>query len=90
VKKRVLLIPQYMKKFQCIGISCEDNCCYGWKVNIDEITYKKYKKVSESTLKHLIEKNVTRNRSNPSTENYAKMVVALFWRRINCVASKGN
>lgn len=62
-----------MRQFQCIGPKCEDNCCYGWKVIIDENTYKKYKKVSESTLKPLLDKNVTRNRSTPSSENYAKI-----------------
>lgn len=73
MKKRVLLTPQYMKQFQCIGPKCEDNCCYGWKVSIDENTYKKYRKVSELTLKPLLDKNVTRNRSNPSYEDYAKI-----------------
>lgn len=62
-----------MKQFQCIGSKCEDNCCYGWKVSIDKNTYKKYRKVSESNLKPLLDKNVTRNRSNPSSENYAKI-----------------
>ncbi|MDP4143300.1 MAG: flagellin lysine-N-methylase [Bacillota bacterium] len=73
MKKRVLLIPQYMKQFQCIGIKCKDNCCYGWKIGIDENTYKKYKKTTKATIKQLINKNVTRNRSNPSMENYAKI-----------------
>lgn len=73
MKKRVLLIPQYMKQFQCIGTKCEDNCCYGWKVSIDENTYKKYKKVSKTTIKKFLNKNITRNRSNPSFENYAKI-----------------
>lgn len=73
MKKRVVLTPQYMKQFQCIGPKCEDHCCYGWKVNIDENTYKKYKKVSESTLKPLLDKSVTRNRSTPSFGNYAKI-----------------
>lgn len=73
VKKRLLLTPQYMNHFQCIGPKCEDNCCYGWKVDIDENTYKKYKKIADSTLKPLFDKNVTRNRSLSSIENYAKI-----------------
>lgn len=73
MKKRVVLIPQYMNLFQCIGSKCEDNCCYGWRVNIDEKTYKKYRKISVLNLKPLLDKNVTRNRSNPSEENYAKI-----------------
>lgn len=73
MKKRISLAPQYIKQFQCVGLKCEDNCCYGWKVSIDENTYKRYKKVSESTLKPLLNKNITRNRSNPSSEEYAKI-----------------
>jgi len=73
MKKRIVLSPQYLAKFQCIGPKCEDNCCYGWKVIIDEKMHKKYKKVSDIELKSLIEKNVTRNRSNPSMENYSKI-----------------
>lgn len=73
VKKKIVLIPQYMKDFHCIGSDCEDNCCYGWTVAVDDDTFKKYRKASESSLKPLLDKNVTRNRSNPSSENYAKI-----------------
>jgi hypothetical protein len=31
----------YMDRFRCIGTDCEDNCCYGWRVEIDHQTYKK-------------------------------------------------
>ena len=73
MKERIVLTPQYLGKFQCIGPKCEDNCCYGWKVIIDEKMHKKYKKVSDIELKTLISKNITRNRSNPSIENYSKI-----------------
>ena len=73
MKKRVFLTPQYVKHFQCISHACEDTCCYGWRVSIDEKTYKKYKKVSDKSFKPLIDKNVSRNRSNPSCEYYAKI-----------------
>lgn len=73
MKKRTVLIPQYMKKFHCIGAECEDNCCYGWKVDINENMYKKYKKVINLDLKSMLNKNVTRNRSNSSSESFAKI-----------------
>ncbi|MBU3214278.1 flagellin lysine-N-methylase [Clostridium estertheticum] len=73
MKKRVFLNPQYVKYFQCISHECEDNCCYGWRVSIDENTYKKYRKVSDKIFKPLLDKNVTRNRSNHSCEYYAKI-----------------
>lgn len=73
MKKVKLLIPQYMRKFHCIGSKCEDNCCYGWRVDIDKKTYKKYKKIFEPNLKSIIDKGVTRNRSNTSIQKYAKI-----------------
>lgn len=73
----MVLVPSYMKKFSCIGPACEDNCCYGWKVDINEGMYKKYKKVSNFDLKLIIDKKITRNRSNPSIAKYAKIKMNL-------------
>jgi lysine-N-methylase len=67
------LIPSYIREFSCIGSACEDTCCSGWRVNIDEETYKKYKKVKNFEMKSRLEKNITRNRSNPIKNNVAKM-----------------
>ncbi|MEH7381338.1 flagellin lysine-N-methylase [Bacillus sp. JJ1533] len=68
-----MLIPEYVKGFSCIGSACEDTCCAGWRVNIDEETYKKYKKVKQVDIKSRLEKNISRNRSNPTKNNIAKM-----------------
>lgn len=67
------LIPSYIKGFSCIGSSCEDTCCSGWKVNVDEITYKKYKRETNHEMKSRFEKNIIRNRSNPTKSNAAKI-----------------
>jgi lysine-N-methylase len=67
------LIPEYMKQFTCIGAACEDTCCSGWRVDIDEETYKKYKKVKHYEMKDSLNKNIIRNRSNPTKSNVAKM-----------------
>lgn len=67
------LVPTYLKDFSCIGSACEDTCCSGWRVNIDEETYKKYKKVKNYDMRSRLEKNITRNRSNPTKDNAAKM-----------------
>ncbi|TDL78927.1 flagellin lysine-N-methylase [Peribacillus frigoritolerans] len=72
-KTRSLLIPQYVKEFSCIGSACEDSCCTGWRVNIDEATYKKYKRDQDKELKPLFKKNIIRNRSNPSSDDFAKI-----------------
>ncbi|MGG2017886.1 flagellin lysine-N-methylase [Bacillus sp. S10(2024)] len=72
-KNRPLLVPQYMQQFSCIGSECEDSCCIGWRVTVDEDTYKKYKKSRDLELKPLFKNKVTRQRSNPSSESYAKI-----------------
>lgn len=38
-------IPDYYHKFQCTAAECEDTCCAGWQIMIDEKSLKKYKKV---------------------------------------------
>lgn len=72
-KNRVVLEPQYFNKFSCTGDKCEDSCCCGWKIDVDKKSYEKYRKVSDNELKLLLDKNVKRNRSNATEENYAKI-----------------
>ncbi|HOV25210.1 MAG TPA: flagellin lysine-N-methylase [Pseudobacteroides sp.] len=73
-KKRAVLVPQYMLNFKCIGSECEDNCCIGWRVNIDHETYKKYQKIRDEELTPLCEQYVKRNRAqNHGESNYAKL-----------------
>src|SRR5580698_9334351 len=40
--RRAYLRPQYVESFRCIGSACEDTCCPGWSVPIDQATYEKY------------------------------------------------
>ncbi|SEM79973.1 flagellin lysine-N-methylase [Paenibacillus sp. OV219] len=44
------LVPDYYEKFTCIGSACEDTCCSGWSIAIDEQTLKKYKRVPKQQL----------------------------------------
>ncbi len=54
-------IPKYMTKFKCIGTPCEDNCCVGWDVDIDEKTFKKYVQIGDKQLKRDVNKYVSIN-----------------------------
>lgn len=36
--------PNYYNKFTCIADKCEDTCCAGWQILIDEESMKRYKK----------------------------------------------
>jgi lysine-N-methylase len=49
---RAYIRPQYVEPFRCIGPACEDTCCQGWSVPIDQATYEKYTTI-ESMKPHL-------------------------------------
>lgn len=38
-------VPDYFQKFKCIASECEDTCCAGWEIVIDDESYQKYQKV---------------------------------------------
>ena len=38
-------IPDYYKEFKCIADKCEDTCCAGWQIVIDDKSLNQYKKV---------------------------------------------
>lgn len=47
---RELTIPTYAGTFQCIGASCEDDCCHSWKIPLDKNTYQLYQKLPSEKL----------------------------------------
>jgi len=38
-----LYAPKYYKKFKCIADKCENSCCIGWEIDVDDCALKKYK-----------------------------------------------
>lgn len=68
-----VLKPFYYDDFKCIGGQCIDNCCSNnWRIDIDEKTYKKYRKMKGQMGKK-INNNISRNRSNPNYLQYGKI-----------------
>lgn len=41
-------VPDYFKNFKCIASECEDTCCAGWSIVIDEESNSKYEKVDNA------------------------------------------
>lgn len=39
-------VPNYFNEFKCIASECEDTCCAGWSIVIDEESNNRYKKVN--------------------------------------------
>lgn len=70
---RKFIVPGYVKDFKCIGAACEDSCCIGWNVDIDQHTYMKYKKMRDAELTPIIEKHLKRNRAASSEAQYGKI-----------------
>ena len=51
--------PDYYKKFKCIADKCQDTCCAGWQIVIDDDSLKKYKAVKEEhTFKERLEQSI--------------------------------
>jgi len=63
--------PAYAEQFACIGAACEDNCCKGWSVPIDRVTYEKYSSVPG--LKQHIGTLVVLNTNHPTPADYARI-----------------
>lgn len=38
-------IPHYFDQFQCVAAECEDTCCAGWAIMIDEDSLERYEKL---------------------------------------------
>jgi len=60
--------PSYADDFRCIGSACEDTCCQGWSVPVDEATWYKYQSLPESELRSLIHANVLRTPESANSE----------------------
>lgn len=67
-----VLKPFYYDDFKCTANECIDNCCSNWRIDIDEKTYKKYKKLKGEWGKK-INNNIIRKRSNISYLKYGKI-----------------
>lgn len=42
----ILRYPAYYEQFKCIAGACEDTCCAGWEIDIDDESYEYYQQVS--------------------------------------------
>jgi len=65
-------MPAYLKDFRCLGAQCEDHCCYGWDVNVDQKSYERYRRLPSTGLGARIQKALERNRKDPCEARYAK------------------
>lgn len=70
------LQPRSYSAFRCIGADCEDTCCAGWIVSVDQQTYEAYQRVEDSELGPPLRSLVTINTESASSDNYARIVLS--------------
>jgi lysine-N-methylase len=71
--RTVLKMPAYLPGFRCIGPECEDHCCYGWDVIVDERSYRRYRELTSTGLGKGIKKALRLNK-DPSKSRYARFL----------------
>lgn len=49
------IIPHYFDAFRCVAAECEDTCCAGWQIMIDEESLERYRSAGGSFGKRLAE-----------------------------------
>ena len=71
--KQKVCVPSYWEQFNCIASKCEETCCAGWYIAIDEAAYKKYKKVKDPQMKKRLDKELVARKGSVSKECVAKI-----------------
>ncbi len=63
--------PDYSKKFRCLAQDCDENCCNGWTIPIDQRTLESYRQ--HPTLKPFVSALVVLNTQSPDAGHAASM-----------------
>ncbi len=63
----------YAGSFRCIGPACEDTCCQGWSVPIDQAAFEKYRNLPASPLRTLIDASMLRTPESAKPASFAKI-----------------
>jgi lysine-N-methylase len=63
--------PDYSERFRCIAEACEDTCCSGWGVPVDQGTYEKYR--SHPGMKPFVGSLIVLDPNASSTADFARM-----------------
>lgn len=74
MRQIIALVPDYYRKFQCLGTACEENCCHGWLIGIEKATYRRYKQNQHPQLKPLFREAIKRlEDTHQSAVHYAEI-----------------
>ncbi len=62
MEKLKIYAPSYVEEFNCIGGDCEDNCCIGWDIDVDQATFRRYHKIKEEPYRSMFNKYIINNK----------------------------
>ncbi|MGA2887467.1 MAG: flagellin lysine-N-methylase [Terracidiphilus sp.] len=65
----------YAQSFRCIGSTCEDTCCQGWNVPIDQAAYEKYQTLPATPLRTLMDTNILAMPEGAKPAGFAKIMM---------------
>ncbi len=68
-----VLQPLYARDFQCIGAACEDTCCEGWTVKVDEASYHKYQALPPGPVRELMRLNLVEIKTVQTSRVFAEI-----------------
>lgn len=63
--------PSYSQKFRCLAEACDENCCNGWSIPIDQQTLERYRQ--NPTIKPFADALIILNTQSPSPADAARM-----------------
>lgn len=66
------LEPRHFAGFHCLGADCEDTCCDGWAVTVDQPTYEKYEQCSDPAWRASLLNLITIT-EKPTPHDYARI-----------------
>jgi lysine-N-methylase len=75
LRQSSLIRPGYSERFRCIGPACEDSCCQGWAVIVDQPAYERYQTVPAGPLRTLLDANIVLTPGDPNPAAFAKIVM---------------
>jgi len=53
-----IIQPDYANRFRCIGSACEDTCCSGWRVSVDESDFHRLTSLPAGPLRSLVDVSI--------------------------------
>ena len=68
MRREIARAAHYMTRFRCLGGACEDTCCAGWSVGVDEPTHRRLRVLADhdSSLQQLVDEGIELTPGGPS------------------------